>query len=97
MELVDEQLNTAWMSTRPRGPLSKKRWIFTPERNKAVIEKVNKLLITGLIHEIYYLEWLVKHHRDQKGKILWKTEDVYEFFKKHEQYISQGQLSSPKD
>ena len=32
------------------------------------MEEVDKLLIAGLIREIYYLEWLIKNYHGQKEK-----------------------------
>ena len=51
-----------------KRPSEQKRRIFAPERNKAVMEQVDKLLIAGLIREIYYLEWLIKNYHGQKEK-----------------------------
>ena len=41
-----------------KKPVQQKRRVFSPERNKAVMDEVNKLLATNLIREVYYLEWL---------------------------------------
>jgi len=41
-----------------RKLVQQKRQVFTPERNKAVMEKVEKLLIAGFIREVYYPKWL---------------------------------------
>ena len=38
--------------------VQQKRQVFAPERNKAVIEEVEKLLIAGFIQEVFYPEWL---------------------------------------
>ena len=38
--------------------VQQKRQVFAPERNKAVIEEVEKLLIAGFIREVFYPEWL---------------------------------------
>ena len=32
--------------------------VFAPERNKAIMEKVNKLPAAKFIREVYYPEWL---------------------------------------
>lgn len=32
--------------------------VFIPERNKAIMEKVSKLLSAGFIREVYYPDWL---------------------------------------
>jgi hypothetical protein len=39
-------------------PIKQKRRVFTPERNAAVMEEVDKLLTARFIREIYYPEWL---------------------------------------
>uniref|UniRef100_A0A2N9GXC3 RNase H type-1 domain-containing protein n=1 Tax=Fagus sylvatica TaxID=28930 RepID=A0A2N9GXC3_FAGSY len=39
-------------------PVKQKRRVFAPERNAAIMEEVDKLLKTGFIREVYYLEWL---------------------------------------
>ncbi len=39
-------------------PIKQKRRVFTPERNAAVMEEIDKLLTARFIREIYYLEWL---------------------------------------
>uniref|UniRef100_A0A2N9ELT3 RNase H type-1 domain-containing protein n=1 Tax=Fagus sylvatica TaxID=28930 RepID=A0A2N9ELT3_FAGSY len=39
-------------------PVKQKRRVFAIERNAAVMEEVDKLLTTGFIREVYYLEWL---------------------------------------
>ena len=66
--------------------------IFAPERNKAVMEEVDKFLIASFIYEIHYLEGLAKHRHGKKKNIRWKIEGVYGF-QKPEQCMSQRQLS----
>ena len=61
--------------------------IFAPERNKAVMEEVDKFLIASFIYEIHYLEGLAKHRHGKKKKIRWKIEGVYGF-QKPEQCMS---------
>ena len=39
-------------------PVQQKRRVFATERNQIVTDEVNKLLSTGFIRELYYLEWL---------------------------------------
>ena len=41
-----------------KKPVQQKRRVFSPERNKAVMDEVNKLLAANLIREVYYPEWL---------------------------------------
>uniref|UniRef100_A0A2N9FG73 RNase H type-1 domain-containing protein n=1 Tax=Fagus sylvatica TaxID=28930 RepID=A0A2N9FG73_FAGSY len=40
------------------SPVKQKRRVFAPERNAAVMEEVDKLLMAGFIREVYYPEWL---------------------------------------
>ena len=41
-----------------KKPIQQKRRVFAPERNKVVMEEVEKLLAMGFIREVYYPEWL---------------------------------------
>ena len=41
-----------------KKPIQQKRRVFAPERNKVVMEEVEKLLAVGFIREVYYPEWL---------------------------------------
>ena len=39
-------------------PVQQKRRIFAPKHNKAITEKIEKLLEAGLIREVFYPDWL---------------------------------------
>ena len=41
-----------------KKPIQQKRRVLSPERNKAVMDEVNKLLATNFIRKVYYPEWL---------------------------------------
>ena len=41
-----------------KKPVQQRRIIFTPKRNKAVMDKVNKLLTANFIREVHYPKWL---------------------------------------
>ena len=41
-----------------KKPVQQRRRVFTPERNKAVMDEVNKLLAANFIREVHYPEWL---------------------------------------
>ena len=41
-----------------KKPVQQKQRVFAPERNKAVMEEVEKLLTVGFIRDVFYLEWL---------------------------------------
>ena len=43
-----------------KKPIQQRRRVFALERNKAVMDEVNKLLTTNFIREVYYPEWLAK-------------------------------------
>uniref|UniRef100_A0A2N9H7Q3 Uncharacterized protein n=1 Tax=Fagus sylvatica TaxID=28930 RepID=A0A2N9H7Q3_FAGSY len=43
---------------RGRRPKGRRGGSFAPERNAAVMEEVDKLLMAGFIREVYYPEWL---------------------------------------
>lgn len=61
------------MSTQQKSPTKKKkRRVFTPERNKAIMEEVEKLLATSFIREVYYLEWLANVVMVKKSNKKWR-------------------------
>ena len=41
-----------------RKPIEQRRRVFAPERNKTIMDEVDKLLVAYFIREVYYLEWL---------------------------------------
>jgi len=53
--VIEHQLNV----NPTKKPVQQKRRVFAPERNKAVMEEVKKLLTVGFIREVFYPEWLV--------------------------------------
>jgi hypothetical protein len=53
-------------------PVKQKRRIFAPERNPAVMEKVDKLLKAGFIREVYYPEWLANVVMVKKSTGKWR-------------------------
>ena len=55
-----------------RKPVRQKQRVFAPERNKAVMEKVEKLLATGFIREIYYPKWLADVAMVKKSNGKWR-------------------------
>ena len=56
---IDPAIITHKLSVSPSFKLvKKKRRSFTPERQKVIKEEVGKLLQTGVIREVEYLEWL---------------------------------------
>ena len=40
------------------SPIRQKKRVFAPERDKAIVKEVKKLLEAGFIQEVYYPDWL---------------------------------------
>ena len=56
---ISENVIQHQLNVDPRKkPIQQRRKVFTLERNKAIIDEINKLLTAKFIHEVYYLEWL---------------------------------------
>ena len=55
-----------------KKPVQQKRQVFTPERNKAIMEEVEKLLTTGFIREVYYPKWLANIVMVKKSNGKWR-------------------------
>ena len=53
-KVIEHRLNV----DSTRKPVQQKRRVFAPERNRAIVQEVEKLLIVGFIREVYYPEWL---------------------------------------
>ena len=49
-----------------------RRRVFTPERNKAVMDEVNKLLTANFIREVHYPKWLANVVMIKKGNGKWR-------------------------
>ena len=59
MSGIDKRVIVHSLNVNPKKkPIQQKRRVFTPERNKAVMEEVEKLLAARFIREVYYPEWL---------------------------------------
>ena len=41
-----------------KKPVQQRRRVFTPERNRAIMDEVDKMLVVGFIQEVYYPNWL---------------------------------------
>ena len=39
-------------------PIHQKKLVFTPKRDRAIVEEVRKLQEASFIREVYYLDWL---------------------------------------
>jgi len=55
-----------------KKPIQQRRRVFAPERNKATMDEVNKLLAANIIREVYYLEWLANVVMVKKANVKWR-------------------------
>ena len=55
-----------------KKPIQQRRRIFALERNKAVIDEVNKLLAANFIKKVYYPEWLANILMVKKTNRKWR-------------------------
>jgi hypothetical protein len=46
--------------------------VFSPDRNQAISDEVEKLLTTGFIREVYYLNWLTNVVMVKKSNSKWR-------------------------
>jgi hypothetical protein len=53
-------------------PIKQKRLVFAPKRNQTISEEVEKLLTTGFIKEVYYLDWLANVIMVKKSNGKWR-------------------------
>jgi hypothetical protein len=53
-------------------PVKQKRRVFSPDRNQAISDEVEKLLTTGFIKEVYYLNWLTNVVMVKKSNSKWR-------------------------
>ena len=59
MPSIDNRVIEHWLNFNlAKKPTQQKRRVFTPKRNKAVMDEVEKLLIAGFIIEVFYPELL---------------------------------------
>ena len=55
-----------------RKPIQQRIRVFVPERNRAIMHKVDKLLVASFIKEVYYLEWLANVVMVKKTNRKWR-------------------------
>jgi hypothetical protein len=53
-------------------PVKQKRRVFAPDRNKALMEEVDKLLTSKFIREVFYPEWLTNVVIVKKSNGKWR-------------------------
>ena len=73
MSGIDKQVIEHNFNVGPtKKPIQHKRQVFAPERNKAIMEEVEKLLTTGFIREVYYPKWLANIVMVKKSNGKWR-------------------------
>ena len=55
-----------------KKPVQQRRRVFAHERNKAVMDEVNKLLVVNFIREVYYSKWLANVVMVKKTNKKWR-------------------------
>nr|POF02826.1 transposon ty3-g gag-pol polyprotein [Quercus suber] len=67
-EVIQHRLNV----DPERKPVKQRRRVFTPERDQAVTNEVNKLLAAGFIRKVYYPDWLANVVLVKKANEKWR-------------------------
>ena len=68
LKVIEHKLNV----NLEKKSIQQKRSVFTPERNRAITDEVNKLLSTGFIREVYYPKWLTNVVLVKKANGKWR-------------------------
>lgn len=68
VSLIQHRLNV----DPEKKSVQKRRRVFAPERNKVVMDEVNKLLAANFIREVHYLEWLANVVMVKKANGKWR-------------------------
>ena len=55
-----------------KKPVQQRRRVFALERNRVVMDEVNKLLAANFIREVHYLEWLANVVMVKKANGKWR-------------------------
>ena len=73
MPKIDRWLIKHGLNVSPtKKPVQQKRQVFGLERNKAIMEEAEKLLIAGFIREVYYPKWLANVVMVKKSNVKWR-------------------------
>ena len=73
MPRIDRGVIQHRLNVNPKcKPVQQRQRIFTPERNKAIAEEVEKLLEVGFIREVFYPEWLANVVMVKKNNGKWR-------------------------
>ena len=67
-DIIQHQLNV----NPKRKQVQQRRRVFSPEQNKAIMDKVDKLLAANFIREVYYPNWLANVVMVKKAKGKWR-------------------------
>ena len=68
MKVIQHRLNV----DPEKKLVQQRRRVFTPERNQAITDEVNKLLLEGFIQEVYYPDWLANVVLVKKANGKWR-------------------------
>ena len=69
---INNKVIEHWLNVDPtRKLVQQKQRVFAPERNKVVMEEVEKLLTAGFIMEVYYLKWFTNVVMVKKSNRKW--------------------------
>ena len=75
---IDPSVIVHRLNVNPASSLIRqKKRVFAQERDKAVAEKVRKLLEAGFIREVYYPDWLVNVVMVKKNNRKWRMCDDF--------------------
>ena len=55
-----------------KKPVQQRRRVFAPKKNKAIMDKVNKLFAANFIREVHYPEWLANVVMVKKANGKWR-------------------------
>ena len=55
-----------------RKPIQQRRRVFTFERNRSIMDELDKLLAANFIREVYYLDWLANVVMAKKADEKWR-------------------------
>ncbi|XP_075645261.1 uncharacterized protein LOC142616264 [Castanea sativa] len=70
---IDRQVIEHSLNVDPiKKPVQQKRRVFALERNKAIMEEVEKLLTAGFIREVYHLKWFANVVKVKKSNGKWR-------------------------
>ena len=70
---ISEDVIQHWLNVDlEKKPVHQRRRVFMLKRNKAIMNEVNKLLVTKFIREVYHSEWLANVVMVKKANGKWR-------------------------